>query len=279
MSAGRAQRMRPTALLFVLALICAACLPESGTAESANVRWLYQVAIIAAAVVFAIVWGWLTWNVLRYRARGRQQRADAIEEPGSLPPQTRGRTAVEVIWTVVPLVTIVGLFIATVGVLNAIGATSQGADPPSLGPGSVRITVTGVRWGWTFQYGADGPTIIGTGVPGPEAVVPANELVHFDVTSQDVIHSFYVPQFLAKYDAIPGRTYPFAVTIAPGTYGGECAEFCGLLHAYMPFTIRAVPRPEFEAWVAQQSAAGSAQASSAPADVGTPGAATSSATP
>jgi len=115
-----------------------------------------------------------------------------------------------------------------------------------------------VRWGWTFEYDG-GPTITGSGVPGPEAVVPADELVRFDVTSQDVIHSFYVPRFLAKYDAIPGRTYPFAVTIAQGTYGGECAEFCGVLHAYMPFTIRAVPRAEFEAWIAQQSTASPSQ--------------------
>jgi cytochrome c oxidase subunit 2 len=256
-------RLRPSLLLGVLALTCAACLPESGTAESNSVRWLYQVAMVAAALVFVIVWSWLTWNVIRYRARGRQKRPDAIEDPSLLPPQTRGRTVVEIIWTALPLATILALFVATVAVLNAIGAKSQANEPPNLGPSSVQITVIGARWGWTFQY-AGGPTITGSGVPGPEVVVPADEPVRFDVTSQDVIHSFYVPRFLAKYDAIPGRTYPFAVTIAPGTYGGECAEFCGLLHAYMPFTIRAVPRPEFEAWIAQQSSAKPAPSSASP---------------
>ena len=247
-------RGRTIALLGTLALLCGGCLPSSGTAEGQNTLWLYQVAIGAAAVIFVIVWGWLTWNVVRYRVRDRRSAGSAAGGTLRLPPQEHGNTALEVLWTVGPLLTITGLFLATLGVLNAIGATSQGADPPSPPAGVVVINVTGFRWGWTFQYG-DGLTITGTGIPGPQAVVPADEPVRFDVTAKDVIHSFYVPQFLAKYDAIPGRVNSFTVSIAPGAYGGECAEFCGLLHYSMPFSVLAMPRSDYDAWLTQQLAA------------------------
>jgi len=97
----------------------------------------------------------------------------------------------------------------------------------------------------------DGRT--GVSPDGPEAVLPVGEPVRVVVTSHDVIHSFYVPVFLFKRDAIPGRESSFDFTIAdPGTYGGQCAEFCGVYHSRMPFTIRAVSPAEFETWLSSQ---------------------------
>ena len=87
--------------------------------------------------------------------------------------------------------------------------------------------------------------------PGPEVYVPVDENVHVTLTGNDVVHSFYVPRFLFKQDAIPGRENVFAFTVdEPGRYGGQCAEFCGVYHSGMPFTIVAVARPDYDAWLA-----------------------------
>jgi cytochrome c oxidase subunit 2 len=98
-------------------------------------------------------------------------------------------------------------------------------------------------------------------------VVPAGEPIHILLTSVDVNHAFYVPAFLFKRDAIPGHPNEFDVTITePGDYNGQCAEFCGVFHDRMLLTVRAVSRPDFDAWLAaRQSAPPSAAAPSAPA--------------
>jgi plastocyanin len=86
--------------------------------------------------------------------------------------------------------------------------------------------------------------------------MPVNEMVRIRLHATDVIHSFYVPQFLYKKDVIPGRINEFDVMVTvPGTYGGQCAEFCGLNHANMLFTVQAMSRPDFDAWVTQQQQA------------------------
>jgi cytochrome c oxidase subunit 2 len=89
-------------------------------------------------------------------------------------------------------------------------------------------------------------------------VVPAGEPIHIVLTATDVIHSFYVPQFLFKRDAIPGRPNEFDLTIdEPGAYGGQCAEFCGVFHDRMTLTVRAVTRPQYDAWLAGKQVPGS----------------------
>src|SRR4029078_6181219 len=92
-----------------------------------------------------------------------------------------------------------------------------------------------------------------------EMLLPPGENVHIRLQSKDVIHSFYVPLFNYKLDVIPGRINQFDIPVTEaGTYGGQCAEFCGLGHADMFFTVRAVARPDFDTWVSQQQAAASA---------------------
>ena len=86
-----------------------------------------------------------------------------------------------------------------------------------------------------------------------EALLPVDAPIRFRLTSLDVIHSFYVPAFFFKRDVIPGRTNEFEITIEePGVYGGQCAEFCGLSHGRMFFTIRAVEQAEYDAWLAEK---------------------------
>lgn len=225
---------------LTLGMLVAGCLPTPATSQARQTAWLYQLFMIIAAGVFVVVWGLLTWSVLRYRA-GRRRGGD----PDVLPPQTHGNSIAELAWTAIPTATIALLFAVTVGVLGSIQARS--AQP------AVEIRVEGFRWGWSFMYAREGIVVTGSGVPGPEAVVPAGEALLFTVSANDVVHSFYVPSFLAKYDAIPGRDQQFEVTIdQPGSYGGQCAEFCGILHYQMPFTVRAVTPAEYATWVQAQ---------------------------
>jgi cytochrome c oxidase subunit II len=219
-------------------VVTASCLPAAASAEARDVAALYTGFVAIALVVGAIVYGGTTWSVLRYRRRR--------DEPvATLPPQTRGSLSLESVWTAIPIVTVLGLFGATLVVLNRVDATS--ARPAAV------IQVQGFRWGWTFRYPDVGITVSGIGTPGPEIVVPVGEPIRLTVTSADVVHSFYVPQFLFKRDAVPGRPSTFEFTVDDaGTYRGQCAEFCGIYHSRMPFAVRAVSRADYDAWVASQ---------------------------
>src|SRR3954465_7113024 len=220
--------------LAAFALAGAGCLPAPATVEGHRTADLYTVFVAAAAVVAVIVIGLPVYAIVRCRARGDE----------SVPRQGRGSPRLETIWTGIPLLTVAVLFGLTVLVLN-------GFDDATRASATVDIRVTAYRWGWRFEYPADGVRIEGTGPPGPEAYVPVGENVHVTLTGADVIHAFFVPQFLFKKDAVPGRENTFAFTVdAPGRYGGQCAEFCGIYHSQMPFTIVAVTRPEYEAWLA-----------------------------
>ena len=109
------------------------------------------------------------------------------------------------------------------------------------------VDVTGFQWQWTFDYKDQGLSFTGQGKDGPEMVLPVGEDVHFRLHSNDVIHSFYVPGFFFKRDVVPGRTNEFDLTLdQTGTYTGQCAEFCGLGHADMRFTVQAVSPADFD---------------------------------
>jgi len=102
----------------------------------------------------------------------------------------------------------------------------------------------------------------GAGVPGPVIEMPRGETVRIELTSDDVIHAFWVPGFLFKRDAIPGRTSEFDINpTVDGTYRGVCAEFCGLNHSYMVFTVKVVEPADFDGWVAQRMASATPGAS------------------
>jgi cytochrome c oxidase subunit 2 len=228
--------MRPVraGALVAVALVVGACLPTAVTEEGHEVTRLYETFTAIAAVVAVIVLGLTTFALLRYRRR-----------PGDdeLPRQVHGNLRFEAVWTGIPLLTIVGLLLLTVLVLNSFESAARASA-------AVNIDVTGFRWGWRFSYPNDDVTVEGIGAPGPEVYVPVGENVHLRLTGADVIHAFFVPQFLFKRDAIPGRENEFAFTVEEaGRYGGQCAEFCGIYHSKMPFTVVAVPRAEYDAWI------------------------------
>lgn len=117
------------------------------------------------------------------------------------------------------------------------------------------VDVTATRWSWRFEY-EDGPTVQGEDKRPPTLVVPSETPIRFRLTSRDVVHSFWIPHVRFKRDAFPGRTTSFVLRFAEADEGfhrewGECAEFCGLLHADMSFHVEVVPRPEFDRWLAE----------------------------
>ena len=237
---------------IAIAVLLGGCVPQPATKQAQTIADLWVVFALAAAVVGLIVWGLVTWSIVRYRRRGE-----------GLPPQTPGNIVAEVIWTALPIVTVIALFVLTFRATNAI-------ETPEAPP-TVRVEVNAFTWQWSFSYPDAGVTIVGTPEAPPELVVPVGEPVRVTLTSTDVDHSFYVPQFLFKRDAIPGHPSTFDFTVvSPGTYGGQCAEFCGLHHDTMRFTVRAVGRSDFDAWIAAQRSAGSpsAAASGSPSPSG-----------
>jgi cytochrome c oxidase subunit 2 len=223
---------------MALGLLAAGCMPAPATGQARAVADLWTRFAIAAIAVGGLVWALITISIIRFR----RPRSD-----GNLPRQTRGSMRLELIWTTGPILIVVVLFWLTLGALDRIEARQ---------PGGVTVNVTAFRWQWQFTYPDSGVTVSGGPDQAAEMVVPVGEPIHVVLSSADVAHAFYVPAFLFKRDAIPGRTTEFDVTIdTPDTYRGQCAEFCGVFHDRMLLTVRAVTRADFDAWLATQPAA------------------------
>ena len=207
--------------------------PTPLTEQAHDMEALWWLFVLIAAGVGVLVVGLMLFVMFRGRRRD------------SLPPQTRERIVIEVVYTAVPLVVIAGLFAVTLGSVRAIDRI----DPAET---DLSVDVVGFQWQWRFTYPEHAIVITGTDDTVPELVLPADATVRFDMTSVDVIHSFWIPGFRFKRDLIPGRPTSFQVHIddQPGRWdSGVCAEFCGLDHARMRFSIRIVTPTEFERWV------------------------------
>jgi cytochrome c oxidase subunit 2 len=245
------QRALAAAAIAAVALL-SACAPAPATQEGARVKSLYDTFMVAAVAVFVIVAGLITWSIVRYRLR-----ADSRQ-----PATFHSNIPIEIVWWSLPTLLVIGLFVISAQVLGFVDARAKGD--------ALQMQVEGSQWQWRFTY-PNGVVVSGLpNQPPPEVVLPVGEAITFHLSSPDVIHSFYVPAFLIKRDTIPGVNNQVDVTIdQPGSYSGQCAEFCGLLHADMRFTIRAVPRSEFDSWLAGQQPAASPPAAS-PSPQGSP---------
>ncbi len=229
---------RRTRAIGLTALVAGACTPEAASSEGAAVADLYRFFLYVAAVIFVVVAGLIAWNIVAYRDKGERD----------LPPQIHANVPLEILWFAIPTVIVIVLFIVSANVTGDVNATNDPTDPEV-----VTIEVTGFQWGWRFTYEGGG-SVISLPETKPDIVVPVDTPVTFLLNSDDVIHSFYVPRFLIKRDVIPGRTNRIDLVIEDeGSYGGVCAEFCGLLHDSMDFTIEAVPRAEFDTWLDELS--------------------------
>ena len=237
--------------------------PVAVTEQGEHIRDLYTIVFLIAVVVFFVVEGLILWTVLRYRRK-----------PGDyeLPPQTHGNAIAEVVWTVVPTLIVAFLFIVSWQTLNTVEIVSAKPDQ--------KIQATAGQFQWTFSYlPADydpnerprkAPLyteLLPTGDDGG-LVLPAGRTVQLYLESQDVIHAFYVPQFLFKRDVVPGRTNVFEFTInesdAGNTFRGQCAELCGSGHRLMLFDVHAKAPADFDAWLEAKIAQANASPSPAP---------------
>ena len=213
-------------------------LPAPTTREGARTYSLWQGTWLAAMTVGVLVWELILWAVIAYR-----KRSDA------LPEQVKYNMPIEILYTVAPLIIVAGLFFFTARDESAL--TKLTANPAQT------VSVVGYRWEWTFNY--VGPNTYDTGTPDqiPTLWLPINERVRFELSSPDVIHSFWVPAFLFKMDVIPGRTNQFELTPDKlGTYSGKCTEYCGTDHSRMLFNVKVVSQAEFDAHMAALRAAG-----------------------
>jgi cytochrome c oxidase subunit 2 len=232
--------LRRTLALGSLLILTSACAPQAGDAQGREIEGLYDFFTVVAAVVFVVTAGLIAWSLVRFR---RKSGDDA------LPKQFHANVPLEVVWFAIPQLIVVALFLLSIRSLDVVD--DQEADP------LVMVQVQGFQWGWQFTYEDQGVVVQGTAQDNPEIVLPTDEAVAFVLTSQDVIHSFYIPEFLMKRDAIPGRDNRFDVEIEDeGVYEGKCAEFCGVFHGQMNFQIRAVDRADFDDWVSEQQGVG-----------------------
>ncbi len=234
---------------------------EVATVQGKAAAGLYPLVFVIATIVFVLVEGLLIIIAIRFRSRSRNRDI-------GLPTQTHGNNKLEFGWTIIPAIVVLILFIAGFKTLSDEDALS--AHP------QVVVDVTAFQWQWNFKYpdypnvAGDPLSYTGQGKSGPEMVLPAGETVRIRLHAQDVIHSWYVPSFFFKRDAIPGRVNEFEITPQDiGTYGGQCAEFCGLAHNEMYFTVRIVSPPDFATWAAAEQA--KAPATPPPAPSGGPG--------
>lgn len=230
--------------------------PIGVTEQGAKIRDLYTIVFVIAAAIFFVVEGLIIWTVVRYRRK-----------PGddTLPPQIHGNNIAELTWTLIPTLIVAFLFVVSWQTLNAVDTRS--ADAPT------KIRAIAGQFQWQFDYlTPDGKTTLftqqlATGADGG-MVVPAGRKVLLSLVSHDVIHAFYVPQFLFKRDVVPGRDNEFDFKVnesdAGQTFRGQCAELCGTGHSIMLFEVHALSGSDFDTWLADQVAKASATPSPAP---------------
>jgi len=226
-------------------------------------QWIHDgVLLPLIAVITLFVLFLLIFVMARYNRRANPT-----------PSKTSHNTTIEVIWTLVPVLILVGIAVPSIDLL------AKQFKPAA--EDTLTIKATGNQWNWTYSYPDNGEfeyvsnmlnlpnyPIINNGIreagsdpsDGPQQlevdnrlVVPAGEPIRMLITATDVIHSFAVPSLWFKMDAVPGRINEKVVQIdEPGVYYGQCSELCGPKHAYMPIAIEALPRDEFNAWVLAQ---------------------------
>ena len=224
--------------------------PDGVTEEATKMHNLYILVTVMGAVVAVLVEGALIYALIRFRKKSDE-----------LPSQMHGNNLVEVIWTAIPIVIVVTLFAFAFRVLTQVEHKSNAED--------LTVEVQGFQYQWEFGYAmndlgkgsdpkAEGKiSVIGkAGTENePTLVIPVGERVEFRLKSTDVIHSFYIRDFLYKLDVIPGRDNKFTVTATEiGSFYGQCAELCGLNHSLMRFKVEIKSRADFDKWIAEQSA-------------------------
>jgi cytochrome c oxidase subunit II len=203
--------------------------PVGATKSAHEIDTLYDVLLLVSVPIFVLVMTVAIYSVVRYRAR-----------PGDMGdgPPIHGNTRLEVIWVTIPFLIVTTLAIYAWIVLNDVEAKK---------PNEMTVKVYGQQFTWHFQYPSLG------NIKSDQLYLPKDQPIKFDVGTQDVIHSFWVPNFRLKTDAVPGiTTHIRATPDRLGRYDVVCAELCGLGHATMREFVYVVPRAQFNQWVLKQ---------------------------
>ncbi len=253
MRSNRRLRLTAIPLAIVTTVALAGCttqqtlgwLPtEPGTTNQVDrVIGLWVTSWIVLLAVGAITWGLIIWAAIVYRRRKGQT---------GLPTQLRYNMPIEIFYTVVPLILVLGFF--------AFTARDQAEIEAPLADPDVTIEVYGKRWAWDFNYLTDDVYYQGiqaqeTGPNNeidvdalPTLYLPVDKKVEIKIESRDVIHSFWIIDFLYKKDMIPAKTnYWYFIPQEEGTYAGKCAELCGEYHSLMLFNVEVVSQEEYDA--------------------------------
>jgi cytochrome c oxidase subunit II len=233
-----------TALLLVSLAVPAAALAQSGnggiappdtvTESGDAIRDVYWVALIVVGVVFVVVEAALLIFIFRFRRR----RSTPADEEG---PQIHGNTRLEVAWTLVPAIILVGLAAFTL-----VKATDVEAEP-SASDNVLTVRVDGHQFYWLYTYPNGAVSI-------DRLYLPVNRPVALELNAADVNHSWWVPELTGKKDAIPGRIN--VLNFEPrrtGTFEGVCAEHCGVQHAVMDTSVEVMPAQEFDGWLSENA--------------------------
>lgn len=226
------------------------------TPTGERAKWMHDgVLMWTISLISAFVLALLLWVIVRYNRAANPT-----------PSKTSHNTLIEVVWTLVPVIVLVGIAIPSIGLLQA-----QFRPAPA---NAITLKAIGNQWFWNYQYpdnggfeitsnllkekgdaaagervrtDADGPPLLAT---DQRVVLPVGVPIRLITTANDVIHSWAMPAFWVKLDAVPGKINETSFTIEkPGVYFGQCSELCGARHGYMPITVVAVDKPVFDQWV------------------------------
>jgi cytochrome c oxidase subunit 2 len=218
-------------VLIYIGLDSAGLMPVNASAQATEIDWMWNLEVIAMSFLFALIVVPMAYSLVVFRRRkGDTTDAEHME----------GNTKLEIAWTIIPLFVVMAY--AYIGAVNL--AETRRADPQAM-----VVQVTGLQWSWTFEY----PPVDGVAVVSDELHLPVGKQVLLQMTSNDVIHSFWVPEFRVKQDLVPGRITELRVTpTLEGNYKVRCAELCGTSHYSMEKPVVISSQGEFDAWMAEQ---------------------------
>jgi len=232
--------------------------PVVGSAEAQDFNDIFRYLLIIGVPVYTFVLAVLFYSFMRFRTDEPQDDAPAIRGTGLFPRA----------WLVVTGALAVSVMIhpGLTGLATLRGTDAEYGFGEAVEEDAIVVNVTGFRWAWTVHYveydaaRADEPPLRHDSFTGGEIVLPVDHQVVFRIQSTDVVHSFWIPAFRMKIDAIPGRTTELSLTPTrlgamedDAAYRVQCAELCGLDHAKMAMPVRIVTAEEFDAWLADQA--------------------------
>ena len=251
-SGRRWRRLRTLLIVPFAGLLLSGCtLPSFGvskgaTKSSVQVFHLWQWFSVGAAVIGALVILLVAYAVVRYRRK----------DDNAIPKQSQYHIPLEIIYTVVPIIIVIVLFVGTLIVENP-----EVANPHT----DVVVNVNAFQWGWKFTYPGHSVVVVGQTTQNPVMVIPEGANVHINLTSTDVVHGFYVKEFNFSRFALPGVTNQFTLNaVQTGTFAGQCTQLCGLYHSLMFFKVKVVDRATYDQWLlANRNVSAAAAAASA----------------